>query len=137
MSHIANGSRAFITVRGEYGDKVRPFLGIQNSAVVVSDDGATLGFAGRQAQVDLVDATTKEDGTGTVVTVPTDFRMAGIAVMTALGIPVPQQINMFEHFMALSQEQRKVYVDQYDAVDRNNPAAVQQFVDAMTALFNV
>jgi hypothetical protein len=135
MAHLNIGERTYIKPVAEFGYVSRPFLGLSNSAVVTCDDGRYLGYAGEEATVQLVDAGTGKDGQDQVVSLPTDFRTVGIAVMNSFGIPAATQATMFTKFMKdYNKEQRDGFVAQYDAVDKNDPAAVQTFVDAMVAM---
>lgn len=135
MAHLTAGERTYIKPVAEFGYVSRPFLGLSNSAVVTCDDGRYLGYAGQEAMVQLVDAQTGKDGQDQTVPLPTDFRSVGIAVMTSVGIPEATQVTMFNKFMSeYNKEQRDTFVAQYDALDKNDPAAVQSFVDAMVAM---
>jgi hypothetical protein len=135
MAHLTAGERTYIKQVEEFGYVSRPFLGLSNSAVVTCDDGRYLGFAGQEATVELVDAQTGKDGQDQTVPIPTDFRTAGIAIMNSLSIPEATQVAMFQNFMnQYTKEQRAAFVSQYDALDHNDPVAVQAFVDAMMAM---
>lgn len=95
MAYLESGERTYVKPVEIYGTKQRPFLGIQNSAVVVCDDGSLRGYAGDDANVNLVSAITGKDGLNQDNTIPTDFRTAGIAALSAAGISPALQITMF------------------------------------------
>lgn len=137
MAFIETGERAYVKSVEVFGAKQRTFLGIQNSAVVVCDDGKYRAFAGNVADEDLVSAVSKKDGHGDEIPIPTDFRMVGISVLTAAGIPEATQITMFNNFMTnYTKEQRDIYVAMYDGLDKNDPSAVEAFVTQMISLLS-
>lgn len=137
MSHIPIGGRAYVPFKDEFGfNRRRNFLGLQSAtAVVQTDDGQLWGFAGHEANTDLVVPETKENGLGEVVeTMPTDFRIAGIQVLTSLGVPEETQIQMFTNFMVrFTKAERAGYVAQYDAI-KDSPEGIAQFASAMAAM---
>lgn len=137
MAHLNEGERTYVKSNQEYGQKLRTLLGLQDSAVIQSDLGVYLGFTGEEARAELVSAVTKKNGLDVTETIPTDFRTIGIAVMTSFGIPAEEQIKMFTNFMKdFTKQQRDTYVAQYDALDKNDPVAVQAFVTSMTSLLS-
>jgi hypothetical protein len=137
MSYLEPNERTYVKPAEVFGAKQRPFLGIQNSAVVVCDDGVLRGFAGDEANVNLVSVVTKKDGLDQVNTIPTDFRMIGISILTAAGIPEATQIAMFSNFMTnFTKEQRDTYVSMYDGIDQNDTAALEAFVTQMLAMLS-
>lgn len=127
-------SRVYVKPIGEYGYALRPMLGFANSEVVQSDDGRLLGFAGTKVATDIVDPTTGRDGLNNTYPLPLDFRVVGISIMTAKGIPTQTQGIMFENFMRFPRQQRQAYVEQFEAIDSNDPVAVDAFVNAMLAI---
>lgn len=136
MAHLTTGERTFLKDAQLYGTKVRTLLGLQDSAVVVADDGTARGYFGEEAKVELVKAETKEDGLGNALELPLDFRSVGIAVLSASGVPEDTQIKMFKKFMTFPKDQRDAYVAQYEALDLNNYQDVQAFVQNMTSLLS-
>lgn len=138
MSHLSEGARTFIKDKELYGQKVRTFLGLTDSAVVVADDGSVLGYAGDVAKTELVNPTTATNGWGIAESVPLDFRLRGIELLSLLNIPEATQINMFGHFMTdFTKEQRSAYIAQFEALDPNDAYAVEAFVTNMVSLLNV
>ena len=134
MSHLQVNQRTYLKDRELYGTKVRSLLGLSNSAVVVSDTGARIGYVGEQAKADLIKADTHTNGYGTIEDVPTDVRTVGIAMLTALGIPEETQVSMFQAFMLRSKSEREAFILQWDALDKNNTEAVSQFTQSMVTL---
>lgn len=127
-----SGDRTFLLDQNQYGYYSRPFLGLKKSAVILSDTGAAIGYAGNYALSNIVDPQTKQSLAGETYTIPTDFRTDGIRIMTALGIPESVQIQMFSNFITnYSVEQRNAFVAQWDAIDQNDETAVQAFVVEM------
>lgn len=137
MSHLNNGERAFVVDQQEFAYKIRPFLGLSDSAVVQADDGRYLGYAGDQAKTDLVNTTTQSDGNGNIISeIPTDFRLCGVTELTQRGISMTIQAKMLTNFMKdFTKEQRATFVAQYDAV-KNDPDQVTLFVNAMLAMLH-
>lgn len=137
MSHADDGSRVYIKDKQIYATKRRNFLGLSNSAVVLSDDGKLLGYAGDNAKADIVSAATGTDGFGTPVALPTDFRMVGIHALTAAGISSDVQARMFANFMKdFTKEQRDQQVATFDSIDKQDAVAISQFVTSMVTLLN-
>ncbi len=139
MSHIEEGNRVYIKDL-EYGEKVRTFLGIEDSAVVVLDDGSTyLGYCGLDADLSLIDPVSKENGLGEVIPdLETDFRTTGIDILTAMGVDTATQAKMLTIFMHnYTLDQRKAIVAQYDAIaasgnEENIRAFAQQMLKMLT-----
>ena len=121
--------------RGEFGAKISSvLLGLQDAAVIVSDDGKHLGYVGID-KFNVVDALTGLDGEANLFTLPTDFRSVGISVLTSLGFTAELQAVMFANFISnYTKEQRDEYVAVYDALDKNDPSAVQAFVQNMVQM---
>ena len=136
MSQIQE-NRVFLKDKGLYGNSVRTFLGLRDSAVVTSDDGSVLGYAGDVAKTNLVDAVSQKDGWGNELSLPLDFRVVGIDVMTSLGVPAETQQSMFQKFMTeFTAEERAVYVSEFQSIDPADTAAVQAFVNNMVTVLS-
>lgn len=133
MSLTAN--RVFVTDRSEFGNITRSFLGIQGSKVVVSDLGINAGYAGQPALEDVVFTSTGKNQLDQTFPLPLDFRVVGVQIMTAIGIPDATQLIMFQNFMTnFTPIQRAQYIAAFEAVDQNDPNAVQAFVSQMLAM---
>ena len=127
--------RVFIVDKSEFGNITRPFLGIDGSKVVVSDTGLNLGYAGPLALQEIVYTETQKNLLDQTFPLPLDFRLVGISIMTALGIPAQTQETMFTNFITnFTQAQRQTYIQAFEAVDSNDSQAVQDFVNQMLAL---
>lgn len=125
-------NRVFVTDRSEFGNVTRPFLGIAGSKVVVADSGESVGYAGRVALEDVVYTATGKNLLDQSFPLPLDFRIVGIQIMTAIGIPTETQATMFSNFMTnFTAQQRQGFIAAFGAVDKNNPAAVNAFVSQM------
>ena len=128
-------NRVYLLDKNLYGNNVRTFLGIQNSAVVSSDDGSVAGYAGDYAKTNVVDVSTQKNGWGNESTLPLDFRVKGIELMTAFGIPAETQQSMFANFMTnYTADQRSAFVAQFQTIDLSDTAAVQAFVNTMMSM---
>ena len=137
MANIQVGGRAYITTDQEYAYKQRTMLGIESSAVVLSDTGVRKGFAGLQATQVLIDPNTKTNELNEQIDIPTDFREVGLSIMNQIGIPIETQTLMFNNFIAnYTKEQRTTFVDSYDVLDKNDATAVHDFVNQMIALLS-
>jgi hypothetical protein len=139
MSHVADEDRCYLTDRDEFGRKTRTFLGIANSAAVLLDDNTSLiGYAGNEASIKLIDETDKMDGMDQVHTIPTDFRVEGIGVLTQMGIAPDIQAKMLRNYMTdFTKVQRAEYVAQYDAAKASgNTATISAFAQAMLSMLN-
>jgi hypothetical protein len=80
------------------------------------------------AAVELVDASSKQDGTGAVVEIPLDFRMVGIAELDTRGVSKEVQGNIFNHFMSkYTKPEREAYIAQYEAV-KSNPEQLEAWM---------
>lgn len=135
MSHVPIGQRAFVKSKSEFGSNRRDnLLGLSSSAVVQMDDGSYLGFAGTEAKVELVNAATKLDGEDQSVEIPLDFRWAGYAILTSLGVPEDQQLALFTRFMSdYTDEQRTAFIEQYISI-QGDAEAVAAFAQQMITL---
>ena len=137
MSFIEAGHRAYMKDVQLYGTKNRPFLGIQNSAVISSDDGSQLGYAGDVANTNLVDSQTKTNGDGIVEDIPLDFRMVGISVLNSFSVDSDIQGKMFTNFMRdFTLEQRTVYISQFASLSPGDQQGIGEFVQAMIKMLN-
>lgn len=128
-------NRVFVVDHETFGNVTRPFLGIDGSKVIVADTGAAFGYAGQPALEEVVYATTSKNLLDQTFPLPLDFRVVGIQVMTALGVPAATQDAMFATFMtAFTPTQRAQYVAAFGAIDPNDATAVEAFVNQMLEL---
>lgn len=127
-----SSSRVYMKNVGEFGNVVRPMLGIEGSEVVLADTSRMYGFAGQEVARKLVNPATGRDGENNTYPLPLDFRTVGIAIMTARNIPSQTQATMFENFMTrYTRQQRMVFVQQFQSIDPGNTTAINNFVNAM------
>lgn len=135
MAVDLSSTRVFIVDQSEFGNITRPFLGIEGSKVIVSDSGSNLGYAGQPALEEIVYTATQKNLLDQPFSLPLDFRLVGISIMTALGIPSETQAAMFANFITnFTPVQRQAYIAAFEAVDSNDPQAVQAFVNQMLTL---
>ena len=137
MALDLSSNRVFIADQSEFGNVTRQFLGVDGCKVIVSDIGVAFGYAGEPALREVVDVSTRKNALDQTFPLPLDFRIVGIAIMTALGISTTTQETMFTNFITnFTPQQRQAYVQAFEAVDSNHPQAVQDFVNQMLALLS-
>ena len=117
MSHVSSGDRAYLVDSDSYGDVNRTtFLGIPG-VVLSTDDGNTSAFCGESAKTTVVNKTTGKNGNGSSVTIPTDVKSEGVAVLAAMNISPENQKLMFVKFMGMfSKLERRAYMDEWVTV---------------------
>lgn len=133
MAQVAPGDRAYIKSDELFGEVTRThILGLENSPVILRDDGRYVAFVGEKTSL-VVNKETASDGVGTFTT-PLDVRLVGIELLTAHGVPQETQALMFTNFVTkLSKAQRAGYTAQFDSVDASQPDQLKGFLDAMVA----
>jgi hypothetical protein len=129
---IAKGSRAFLKDVNDFGTVQRTnLLGLQDSPVVLLDDGSARAFAGgRRSEVVNVEA--KADGLGNPVsTIPLDVFAVGGAQLTEFGVPAAQQTEIFKKWRQLSDTQKASFMEQWEEVDASDQASLNAFLQMM------
>ena len=135
MAHIEVNGRLYVKDIDDFAYKQRTMLGIKDSAVALTDTGFRRGYVGLKAKEELIDPITKKNEYDIQFEIPLDFRITGIQTLDHFGISRETQALMFANFMAnFTKEQRKVYIDMFVGLDRNNMTVVQQFVNNMIAM---
>jgi hypothetical protein len=133
---LNESKRVYISDIQDFGDRTRGMLGLSKSSVVTMNTGEKKGIVGKKAEKTVFDAVSKTNSAGESIIMPTDFRSVGIEIMIELGVTGKVQAQMFDSFMLLKHEVRESYVIQWDAVDKNDPVLVKNFVDAMVSAFS-
>jgi len=135
LSAVTDGQRLYVQDKADYANVVRTsFLGLQKAPVVLMDDGSLRGYAGVEAEEQIVDTVLKQNSYGEAVEIPVDVRYVGIAQLTAHGTPSETQSTMFNNWRTkLTQDQRNTFMASWGAVDTSNATALGAFLDSMVA----
>ena len=134
LSAVTEGQRLYVQDKSDYANVVRTsFLGLQKAPVVLMDDGVTMrGYAGTEAEEQIIDPDIKQNSYGETVEIPVDVRYVGIAQLTAHGVSAEIQGAMFNNWRnKLTQEQRDTYMAAWGAVDTSNATTLGTFLDGM------
>lgn len=99
--HIKPGDRAYLPVAQQFGDVTRSHvLGLQKGCVVRSDNGKLVAFCGDKT-AEIVEKDSAQDGNGTQVAVPSDFKVIGPEILGKFGVSDADQVALFQKFVAL------------------------------------
>jgi hypothetical protein len=134
LSAVTEGQRLYVQDKSDYANVVRTsFLGLQKAPVVLMDDGVTMrGYAGTEAEEQIIDPDIKQNSYGETVEIPVDVRYVGIAQLTAHGVSAETQSTMFGNWRSkLTQEQRNTFLASWGAVDTGNASQLSTFLDGM------
>jgi len=134
LSAVTEGQRLYVQDKSDYANVVRTsFLGLQKAPVVLMDDGVTMrGYAGVEAEEQIIDPKIKQNSYGEAVEIPVDVRYVGIAQLTAHGVSAETQGAMFNNWRnKLTQEQRSTFLASWGAVDTGNASQLSTFLDGM------
>ncbi|CAN0297992.1 unnamed protein product [Ectocarpus sp. 6 AP-2014] len=105
--HVHPGDRAYLPSSDSFADVTRDsLLGLSKGCVVRSDDGKLRAFCGSVAS-SVVEKTSGKDGAGNTVTVPTDVKVVGPAILGKLGVSEADQFTLFHKFIALDPSVRR------------------------------
>lgn len=124
--HVKAGDRAYLQEADTFADVTRDhILGLKKGCVVMSDDGKLMAFCGGNSST-VVEKTSGKDGDGNSVSVPTDVKTIGPAVLARFGVDEVDQVTLFDKFIVL------------DSTVRNEKAAFwenHQYDDDILAVF--
>ena len=129
---VAKGTRAFLKSVNDFGTVQRTnLLGLQNSPVVVLDDGTAVAFAGGR-RVEVVDVAGKVDVLGNPVPfIPSDVFRVGAVQLTEFGVPEAQQTEIFKRWRQVPDAQKQEFVRQWESLDTANTASLNAFLQMM------
>ncbi|CAM9156360.1 unnamed protein product [Ectocarpus sp. 8 AP-2014] len=101
-------------------------LGLKRACVVRSDDGKLQAFCGEVA-TSVVEKNSGKDGGGNTVTVPTDVKVVGPAILGKLGVSEEDQFTLFHKFIALEPSVRREKAAFWEA-HQNDDNALLTFI---------
>lgn len=129
---IAKGTRAYLKDVNDFGTVQRTnLLGLQNSPVVVLDDGTARAFAGGRRR-EVVDVATKVDVLGNPVPlVPVDVFKVGAVQLTEFGVPEAQQTEIFKKWRLLPEAQKTEFIHRWEGLDTSDIASLNAFLQMM------
>lgn len=105
--HVRPGDRAYLPSSDSFADVTRDsMLGLKKACVVRSDDGTLRAFCGEVAS-SVVEKNSRKDGGGNTVTVPTDVKVVGPAILGKFGVSETDQFALFHKFIALEPSVRR------------------------------
>lgn len=104
--HVAKGARTYLPGKKTYGDVVRTSMLGTDAIVVECDDGSMQAFCGNEILESVVDKTTKKNGKGNDIDIPTDVKVIGPAVLESIGLDEITRAALFQKFMVLEPEVR-------------------------------
>lgn len=99
--HIKAGDRAYLPAAQQFGDVTRShILGLKKGCVVRSDNGKLVAFCGDKT-AEIVEKESAQDGNGSQVEVPSDFKVIGPEILARFGVSDADQAALFQKFIAL------------------------------------
>ena len=127
--------RVYVKTSGEYATVKRRILGLKKSALLEDDLGQTQVVVGITDRDKVVKSGVRLDGIPE--TVPIDFRMVGIDVLTAHSVDGPTQARMFTNFMAdFTKAERDSYVALFETIEPSDGEQIQAFVNNMKTMLD-
>lgn len=129
---IAKGTRTYLKDVDDFGTVQRTnLLGLQNTPVVLLDDGSARAFAGER-RAEVVDVAAKVNVLGDPVpSVPLDVFAVGATQLTEFGVPPAQQTSIFKKWRTLPDDQKRVFVEQWESLDTSDQASLNAFLQMM------
>ncbi len=104
--HVSTGDRTYIPGVDAFGDVTRSrLLGLKKGLIVKTDDGKLRAFCGNNIS-NVVDKTTGNDGAGKTISVPTDVKSIGPAILAKFGVSNTDQVTLFQKFIVLDSTTR-------------------------------
>jgi len=132
--HVAKGARTYLPGRKSYGDVVKTTMLGTDAVIVQCDDGSMQAFCGDEILDSVVDKTTKKNGRGNNIDIPTDVKVVGPAVLEAIGLDETTRAALFQKFMVLEPEVRLEKASYWETHQADNAKMAVFLPELMTLL---
>lgn len=127
---VSKGSRVFVKSEKMFGEVTKLGALGTDAVVVECDDGSLHVMCGEHVKSDIVDKDTSKDGNGLEVSLPTDVRVIGPAILESFGVDEQTRAALFQKFLLLDESVR-LEKAAYWETNQNDESKMKSFLEEL------